>query len=282
MSTNQDDQTDAMNPRAASPVPDDTPAKKKIDELREQAKLEQTKRKDAELKIQQIDAEIGALGQVTDDIEKIAADYLKEHSGLTAARQDDQHFETDETKCLANILGKAVDTVSETVKKLRQPIVDLQKSIDDEAVNLDTYKKARDTNEGIRNDKKKAFDDLKATAATIKNYQKDPLETLEREIKAAHDAGKFGVAYWLLVFRFAGKLGDAPKIPSPPDFRRQLIEARDAYVKAIADFYGSDTLVKATEKSLEAKKAELAEKKKNFEVEVREELSKIEPQRQAA
>src|SRR5262245_46689651 len=109
MSTDPNYPTDAPNLRAASPVPDDPPAKKKIDELREQAKLEQTKRKDAELKIQQIDAEIGALGQVTDDIEKIHADYLKEYGGLTASRQDDQHFETDEKKCLTNILGNAVD-----------------------------------------------------------------------------------------------------------------------------------------------------------------------------
>ncbi|MBR0804351.1 hypothetical protein JQ636_12450 [Bradyrhizobium japonicum] len=291
MSTDQDYPTDATDSRAASPaaaqpaagVPDIPPAQKKIEELREKAKDEQSKRKDAELKLQQIDAEIGALGQVTEDLKKISADYLKEYDGLKAARQHDSYFEADEKKCLANILGDvAVGKVTEKVAELLKPITELQKVIDDDAAKLDTYKTMRDKKEGIRDAKKKDFEKQKATAATIKNYQKDPLDALEREIRAAQDAGNFAIAYWLLVSRFAKKLQDTPEIPAPANFDAKLIAARDAYVTAIADFYDSDTTVKAAEKALETKRADIAEKKKNFEVDVREALSAIKPQRQAA
>lgn len=285
MSTDHDHPTDARDAGTQSPVPPG----QKIEELRKEAKDEQFNRKVAELKtqqvelkIQQIEAQIGLLGQVTEDIDKIHADYLKEYNDLVATRQSDENFETDEKKCLANILGNAVQTVTETVAKLRKPIVELDESIKVDEAALVVSKQTRDENEKARKATKEAFDKLKATAATIKDYQRDPLDVRRSQIKDAQDTGKFAVAYWLLVNRFTSELHNAPAIIGPDELRKQLLTARDAYVTAIAKFYASDTLVKAAEKDLAAKSARLDELKKNFEVEVRDELSKIKPQRQAA
>jgi hypothetical protein len=77
-------------------------------------------------------------------------------------------------------------------------------------------------------------------------------------------------------------LDGAPPIVTPASLRTNLVKARDEYITAIGNFYTSDTVVKAAEKALEAKRVLLVELKKNFEIEVREKLSKIDPQRQAA
>jgi DNA modification methylase len=268
---------DSPVPLEAQPTP--------IDKLREKVTAEQGKRKDAELQIQQLEAQIAALGQVSDDIEKIAADYQKEHKTLLSIRKNDEHFNIDETKCLKNILGDtAVTKTNETVAKLRAPIIALDKKVQYDEEALGTLKTNRISKETARNEKKKNFEIAKNTAITIKSDEKD-LDAFHKEIKTEHDSGHYATAYWLVTARFASKLKDAQAkhpVIEPEALLANLITARDEYVTAIADFFTSDTAVKTAEKALEAEKAKLDLLKKEFEIEVRKQLAEILPQRQAA
>lgn len=267
-------------PADDSVLPDAPPTS--VDGLREKVKAEQGKRKDADLQIQQLEAQITALGQVSDDIEKIFADYQKEYQTLLAIRKNDEHFNIDETKCLQNILGDvAVKKTNDKVAELREPIVKLQKTVDDDEKALTVLKTKRTQCETTRDEKKKNFETAKNTAATLKIDQKD-LETLHKEIKTEHDGGHFAIAYWLVTARFASKLKNAHPVIEPEALRASLITARDEYLAAIAEFFTSDTNVKTAEKALDAEKATLADLRKQFEIKVRKQLADITPQRQAA
>ena len=247
--------------------------------LRDCLEQAQKAQKNVEGDVQRFDAQVKELAKFVDEFEKIVAEYRKEQRRLWDDQNCYKDFQDKEVRRLKQELGDPIDRIiKEKVGPVRAEISDLERIIPETEAQLSALRQNFAQAVKKRDDAKAIFEMWKKPVASIKERH-GKLKAISDEVNEACKAGELAFAYWLLTApdKFNDKLLAPPDVAPVDELQQRLIDAWNAYAKAIKEAQDLDGQVKGTEERLKTMRIRLDEAKKKFDARVRAALSAIKP-----
>jgi predicted nucleic acid-binding Zn-ribbon protein len=247
--------------------------------LRDCLEQAQKAQKNVEGDVQRFDAQVKELAKFVDEFEKIVAEYRKEQRRLWDDQNGYKDFQDKEVRRLKQELGDQIDRIiKEKVGPVRAEIGDLERIIPETEAQLSALKQSFAQAVKKRDDAKGIFEMWKKPVASIKERH-GRLKAFSDEVNEACKAGELAFAYWLLTApdKFNEKLLAPPDVAPVDELQQRLIDAWNAYARAIKEAQDLDGQVKGTEERLKTMRTRLDEAKKKFDARVRAALSNFKP-----
>lgn len=213
------------------------------------------------------------------DTGKIVSDYRVDYPALKLADDEQRGFFDDEKAQLEALLSPTrIKDIADIAIAERKKIEDAKASIVAATTALAARGEALVTANAARDAAKVPLDLWKKPAASIKERLK-AVDAFKAEIFKADEAGQYALAYWLLTDseKLSGKRGD-PKVITPEELKKKIMDVWAAFVKADADAKALDAEVKTLTKSLDDMKGELGDLTKNLEAVIRQRIAELPPE----
>jgi hypothetical protein len=215
---------------------------------------------------------------------KMVSDYSAEVPALKASERKLLQYQTAETSFLNEILPSAARTaIAEAHKKPAQEIADLRSRIEQEESDAAEARTALGEARQAAAEAKDKAEALKRPAAAIRDRIKRA-DAVRAEATKARDAGRYALAYWLVMpgGELERTIAAEPAIV-PPEELGGAIKAAAAAQKEADDRVAALTKeVETLDAALQKDRTGLAELQRGLDAKVLAELSKLNPQTAAA
>ncbi|OLT00499.1 hypothetical protein BJF90_34880 [Pseudonocardia sp. CNS-004] len=248
-----------------------------IEEARNQATAAKTAKEAADSTFVEADGRLTALRNLQREHDKAKEAYTAAYDRLQIAQKDFRDYSEDEKKNLAELLGKeGVDAVRVQVTAKTGKDNATTAAVTKAKGGITAAQTASATSETKRKQKAAAVDEYKQLAAAI-GAGHTKLRGLREEVVKARQAGKYALAYWLLVNRGFSEVLKAAQnqLIKPDELPDRLLTAVKELAAAEAAKVTADTLVVTRRNELAEAEREAAEQKTNGENDLRAELDKI-------
>jgi chromosome segregation ATPase len=314
MSDQQEQQQQFPCPPGQDPSPNLDDQLKKLEQGL-QEKLEDMKT--AEIAIAEHEDQIKALSSLISTIDGVVENYRQKHLELKEKDEDYKKFCTDEKQCLSSTLGEKAQRVCEIAQSMMSEIITIATAIEKLEVGCDDAKGELEKEKCIREKRRRCLAETRKALEAWNNPVKTiearfkNLDSLKKEICDEHEVKNHATAYYLLMFgdaccapvkenescwtaaqdlqelfesfeKYCKRANSSkdypPEVVDPADLKQKILDAWNAYKSADASYNEQDAKVKSSEKKLELMKAQLEEKKKNFEKTIRRKLSELDRQ----
>jgi hypothetical protein len=248
---------------------------KQLEEQQRALEKAEQERADAQSRVEDAKAEVKALQALISELGKAKDAYEAAHPDLVAQSAAHKEFVSNETKCLEQILGDTVEDVVAIVEGLQHELHATRAAMDTAGVELAESKKAASTAEAARDTARQTLDDLKNMVATIENRHKR-IDAIKRDVKAAHDAERYSLAYWIIALtkRLQEALAEEPDLMAPESLPGRIQAAWTNHEEAEKALAQAIAAVAEKEKRHVERKAAYEQRKKNLERDIRAELGK--------
>ena len=215
---------------------------------------------------------------------KMVADYSAEVPALKASERDLRQYQVAETSFLNEVLPAATRAaIAEVHEGPEREIAGLRAQIEREAQDAAEARRALGEARQAAVEAKDRAEALKRPAASIRDRIKRA-DAVRAEATKASDAGRYALAYWLVMP--GGKLEQAiagePAIIPPEDMGAAIKAAATGQNEADERVATLTKQVETIEAALQKNRTRLAELQRSLDATVLAELSKLNPQTAAA
>jgi hypothetical protein len=229
-------------------------------------------------------ARVEAQRQVDEAAAKMVSDYSAEVTALTASERDLRQYQKAETSFLNEVLPDATrDAIAKVHKGPEQKIASLLAQIGQKERDAAEARRALGEARQTAAEAKDNAEALKSPAASIRDRIKRA-DAVRAEAMKASDAGRYALAYWLVMpgGRLEQAIAAKPAI-IPPDDLGAAIKAAAASQKEADERVATLTKNAETiEAALQKDRTLLAERQRSLDATVLAELSKLNLQTAAA
>ena len=250
---------------------------KQLKDLREELLKWQTKFQEATSEIEEREAQIAQLSTFIADFDQIVENYEGALPDLRARQEEYEKYYQNQKSCLKNILGESCwEKVCKKAEKYINDISEKEKEIECDVESLEEAQNERTKSAKDLANAKAKFEQWKTPVKSIESRFKT-LDQLKKEIGTEHKQNNNTIAFYLLTCKdkFCAQVNGAPKVLSLDEFKDKIKQTWKCYSEADSDFNEKDAAVKGLEKTLETKRAQLEEDRKNLESTIRRKLIEL-------
>jgi DNA repair exonuclease SbcCD ATPase subunit len=231
----------------------------------------------AENEYQALQNRLKALEDVQRDLEATLKAYEPAYEQLAREDRAYKDYLDCERGSLEDLLGtNGIETVGKLVSARSSTSESLKKKVDDFRTALDTAESEREARKGEVKQRRDELNEWKKLTSTI-TARHAQLKSMRDEVTKAHQAGYYGLAYWLFTLveeKYHEFVGD-PRLVDPEDVPQALRTAVQGLAEAEKCHSMAERRAKAAKDDLTSATGELDQHNKGSEAKLREDLQQI-------